>query len=90
MEDIKSKVVKLVAEVKKLQVQCAELTEENAKLRQDNIDANIQVQELKANYERLKLAKAFGMSEESKKEAHRRITRLVQTIESSIDSLKNT
>ena len=43
----------------------------------------------KANYERLQLAKAFGMSEDSKKKAHQRIDRLVRDIDNCLKLLND-
>lgn len=45
------------------------------------------IKELKNNYERLKIAHAFGMSEDSKKKAYLRITALVREIDKCIDLL---
>lgn len=43
--------------------------------------------EYQANYERLQVAKAFGMSEESKKRAHQRIDRLVRDVDNCLKLL---
>ena len=46
------------------------------------------MEKYKANYERLQVAKAFGMSPESKKRADERIVQLVRDIEYCLALLK--
>lgn len=68
-----------------------ELQEEQSQLQ--NAHAEIEKlkrsnHELHDNYNRLKLAKAFGMSEDSKKQAYLRLTRMVCEIDACINLLK--
>ena len=49
--------------------------------------AKVEITELKTNYERLKLAKAYGWDEKSKREANNRITKLVRDIDKCLGLL---
>ena len=84
---LRSQVVELLERSKSLK-------EENAKLKQqleqttEDLDASkVEITKLKTNYERLKLAKAYGWDEKSKREANRRITRLVRDIDKCLGLL---
>ena len=84
---LRSQVVELLERSKSLK-------EENAKLKQqleqttEDLDASkVEITKLKTNYERLKLAKAYGWDEKSKREANIRITRLVRDIDKCLGLL---
>ena len=84
---LRSQVVELLERSKSLK-------EENAKLKQqleqttEDLDASkVEITKLKTNYERLKLAKAYGWDEKSKREANSRITRLVRDIDKCLGLL---
>ena len=49
--------------------------------------AKVEITELKTNYERLKLAKAYGWDEKSKREADKRIAKLVRDIDKCLGLL---
>ncbi|MCQ2349661.1 MAG: hypothetical protein MJZ98_04175 [Paludibacteraceae bacterium] len=51
-------------------------------------DALLDIRDGQKKYETLKLAKAFGQSEEDKKRAYRRITKLVNDIDACIKLIK--
>lgn len=77
--------------VLKLKEQRDTFDAENRKLRQELSAAQKEIAELnaliiklEADYKRLKLAKAYGWNEESKKEADRRIAKLVRDINSCL------
>lgn len=77
--------------VLKLKEQRDTFDAENRKLRQELSAAqkeiaelNARIIKLEADYKRLKLAKAYGWNEESKKEADRRIAKLVRDINSCL------
>ncbi len=63
----------------------SQLKEQAAQLQ----DAQFKVQLLERQYETLKLAKAFGQSEEDKKRAYRRISKLVNDIDACIQLIKD-
>lgn len=77
--------------VLKLKEQRDTFDAENRKLRQELSAAQKEIAELnaliiklEADYKRLKLAKAYGWNEESKKEADRKIAKLVRDINSCL------
>ncbi len=86
-EDIKYKILKLKKDYKNLQEKHQELMQEHERLRQKYDDALLEINKVQLNYERLKLAKAFGLSEESKKQAHNKLSKLVRDIDSCINIL---
>lgn len=70
--------IRLYREVK---AENAQLKRQLRELEDCRVGLEIQLKDLRANYERLKLAKMFGCSEESKRQANERISRLVREID---------
>ena len=84
---VESQVIELLERYKKLK-------EENVQLKQDletaltNLDdAKLEIIKLQTNYNRLKLAKAYGWDEKSKREANLRISQLVRDIDKCLGLL---
>ena len=72
------------------------LKEENVQLKRDletaltNLDdAKLEIIKLQTNYNRLKLAKAYGWDEKSKREANLRISQLVRDIDKCLGLLNS-
>ena len=84
---VESQVVQLLARYNKLKEENAELKRDLKKTTDDLDAAKVEITELKANYERLKLAKAYGWDEKSKREANNRITKLVRDIDKCLGLL---
>ena len=85
---VESQVVELLERYRNLKDENATLKQELKKTTDDLDAAKLEIAELKANYERLKLAKAYGWSEKSKREAYNRITKLVRDIDKCLGLLK--
>lgn len=86
---VESQVIELLERYKKLK-------EENVQLKQDleialtNLDdAKLEIIKLQTNYNRLKLAKAYGWDEKSKREANLRISQLVRDIDKCLGLLNS-
>ena len=84
---VESQVVQLLARYNKLKEENAELKRDLKKTTDDLDAAKVEITELKANYERLKLAKAYGWDEKSKRKANNRITKLVRDIDKCLGLL---
>ncbi|MBR4154982.1 MAG: hypothetical protein IKY67_08495 [Paludibacteraceae bacterium] len=84
---VESQVVELLERYRKLKDENAALKQNLEKTTDDLNASKLEVAELKANYERLKLAKAYGWSEKSKRDAYNRITKLVRDIDKCLDLL---
>ena len=77
-------------------VEIIKLKEENVQLKRDletaltNLDdAKLEIIKLQTNYNRLKLAKAYGWDEKSKREANLRISQLVRDIDKCLGLLNS-
>lgn len=86
---VESQVIELLERYKKLK-------EENVQLKRDletaltNLDdAKSEIIKLQTNYNRLKLAKAYGWDEKSKREANLRISQLVRDIDKCLGLLNS-
>mgnify|MGYP003469153246 FL=1 len=86
---VESQVIELLERYKKLK-------EENVQLKRDletaltNLDdAKLEIIKLQTNYNRLKLAKAYGWDEKSKREANLRISQLVRDIDKCLGLLNS-
>ena len=86
---VESHVIELLERYKKLK-------EENVQLKRDletaltNLDdAKLEIIKLQTNYNRLKLAKAYGWDEKSKREANLRISQLVRDIDKCLGLLNS-
>ena len=84
---VESQVVQLLERYNKLKEENAVLKRDLEKTTDDLDAAKVEKNELKANYERLKLAKAYGWDEKSKREADRRIAKLVRDIDKCLGLL---
>lgn len=80
--------------VKNLLEQYKKLREENIVLKERNLDLErrnraleTEIERLETDYGRLKLAKAYGWDEKSKRQANDRITRLVRDIDKCLELL---
>lgn len=86
---VESQVIELLERYKKIK-------EENVQLKRDletaltNLDdAKLEIIKLQTNYNRLKLAKAYGWDEKSKREANLRISQLVRDIDKCLGLLNS-
>ena len=77
----------LLDNYKKLKEENTKLKEDLASHQQQLIDANAKIEELNTNYNRLKLAKAYGWNEKSKREADAKIAQLVRDIDKCLGLL---
>ena len=84
---VESQVVELLERYRNLKDENATLKRDLKKTTEDLDAAKVEITELKANYERLKLAKAYGWNEKSKREAYNRITKLVRDIDKCLGLL---
>ena len=84
---VESQIVQLLGRYNKLKEENAELKRDLEKTTDDLDAAKVEITKLKANYERLKLAKAYGWDEKSKREADRRIAKLVRDIDKCLGLL---
>lgn len=83
-----AQVVELIERHKKLKVEHDKLKQELSEKSIELKDAQLEITKLKADYCRLKLAKAYGWDEKSKREANDRISKLVRDINKCLGLLK--
>ena len=86
---VESQVVQLLERYKKLKEENIELKRDLKKTLKELADAKLEIAKLQTNYNRLKLAKAYGWSEKSKREANDRISRLVRDIDKCLGLLNS-
>ena len=84
---LESQVIILLDKYKKLQAENRQLKQDLAKEQQELAEANAKIVELNANYNRLKLAKAYGWDEKSKRQADAKILQLVRDIDKCLGLL---
>ena len=84
---VEAQVVQLLDRYKNLKEENAELKSNLEKTTEDLDAANLEIAELKAKYDRLKVAKAYGWDEKSKREADNRIRKLVRDIDKCLGLL---
>ena len=84
---VESQVVQLLDRYKNLKEENAELKSNLEKTTEDLDSAKLEIAELKAKYDRLKVAKAYGWDEKSKREADSRIRKLVRDIDKCLGLL---
>ena len=77
----------LIEKYKNLQAENRQLKQDLASYQQQLTDANKKIAELNSNYSRLKLAKAYGWNEKSKREADAKIAQLVRDIDKCLGLL---
>lgn len=86
---VESQVLKLLEHHKKLKAENAQLKRDLKTRLKDLSDAKSEIIKLQTNYDRLKLAKAYGWDEKSKREANLRISQLVRDIDKCLDLLNS-
>lgn len=84
---VEAQVVQLLDRYKNLKDENAELKRDLEKTTADLDAAKLEIAELKAKYDRLKVAKAYGWDEKSKREADSRIRKLVRDIDKCLGLL---
>lgn len=84
---VEAQVVQLLDRYKNLKEENAELKSNLEKTTEDLDAAKLEIAELKAKYDRLKVAKAYGWDEKSKREADSRIRKLVRDIDKCLGLL---
>ncbi|MCQ2384723.1 MAG: hypothetical protein MJZ96_07595 [Paludibacteraceae bacterium] len=82
------KLNQLLQEYNKLKDRNEELEKQLSEREAQLQDAQLEILGWRRQYETLKLAKAFGQSEEDKKRAYRRISKLVNDIDTCIQLIK--
>ncbi len=87
-DEFAAKIHALIDKLQQTQADNRRLTAELEKRTGELESARADIVKLKNDYGRLKLAKAFGLSENSKKQAHNRISKLVRDIDTCIALLK--
>lgn len=87
INQFESKLNHLIFKYENLKSKNEQLVEELARAREELMQTHKEVVELRSNYSSLKMARMVGFSEEDKKKAHRRITRLVRDIDSCLELL---
>ncbi|HPH73348.1 MAG TPA: hypothetical protein PLK45_04890, partial [Paludibacteraceae bacterium] len=65
------------------------LSDELAQKKEELLDAHSQIVNLRSNYDSLKIAQSIGNTEEDKKKAYKRLTRLVRDVDTCLDLLKD-
>lgn len=78
---LENSVARLVNKYKSVEAENTRLKRQLADCQSEKNELAAQLKNLQADYERLKLARAFGWSEESKRQANDRISRLVRDID---------
>ena len=86
---LESQIVTLLERHKKLKEEHSNLKRELEETLKELDEARVEIAELKTNYSRLKLAKAYGWDEKSKREANLKITQLVRDIDKCLDLLNS-
>lgn len=89
IDNLEKKLEELLKEFEQTQSENKSLHRQLEDTKKELLDMQLSYKEMKTNYERLQLAKAFGMSENSKKKAHLRLTRLVRDIDTCIALINN-
>ena len=84
---LENQIVTLLERHKKLRAEYSSLKQELAETLKELDDARLEIAELKTNYSRLKLAKAYGWDEKSKREANLKISQLVRDIDKCLGLL---
>ena len=84
---VEAQVVQLLDRYKNLKEENAELKSNLEKTTEDLDAAKLEIAELKAKYDRLKVAKAYGWDEKSKRKADSRIRKLVRDIDKCLGLL---
>lgn len=85
---LESQIIDLINKLKELKDENRKLKQDLAQQKKDLAEANLKIAELNTNYNRLKLAKAYGWNEQSKRDANLRISRLVRDIDKCLGLLK--
>lgn len=86
-ESSEAQIYRLIETYKEAKKELKETKHTLKKSQADLAVANARILELEANYRRLKLAKAYGWNEESKRQATDTITKLVRDIDDCLAML---
>lgn len=76
-----AQITELLSRHKMLKQENVRLRQRVAECQQEIVKLEARLENLSADYERLKLARMFGWSEESKRQANDRLTKLVRDID---------
>ena len=87
VNDLENQVIILLEKYKKLKDENQKLKQDLDESQQELSAANLKIVELNANYNRLKLAKAYGWDEKSKRQADAKILQLVRDIDKCLGLL---
>ena len=87
VNDLENQVIILLEKYKKLKDENQKLKQDLDESQQELSAANLKIVELNANYNRLKLAKAYGWDEKSKRQADAKIAQLVRDIDKCLGLL---
>ena len=79
--DLESQIKTLIARYQRLKSENAALKQKVLQLERENTELTTQLNNLNADYIRLKIAKAYGWNEQSKREANDRLLKLVREID---------
>ena len=88
INDFEHKFCELLQNYSRLKEENQRLSDELAQKRRI-VDAHSQIVNLRSNYDSLKIAQSIGNTEEDKKKAYKRLTRLVRDVDTCLDLLKD-
>ena len=80
-QEAKQQIRRLIDSYKELRNEHEQLTKSHEQLHSEMREAKRYIQQLENDYKRLKLAKAYGWDEKSKKEATNQINKLISDID---------
>lgn len=89
INDFEHKFCELLQNYSRLKEENQRLSDELAQKKEELLDAHSQIVNLRSNYDSLKIAQSIGNTEEDKKKAYKRLTRLVRDVDTCLDLLKD-
>lgn len=89
INDFERKFCELLQNYSRLKEENQRLSDELAQKKEELLDAHSQIVNLRSNYNSLKIAQSIGNTEEDKKKAYKRLTRLVRDVDTCLDLLKD-
>lgn len=89
INDFEHKFCELLQNYSRLKEENQRLSDELAQKKEELLDAHSQIVNLRSNYNSLKIAQSIGNTEEDKKKAYKRLTRLVRDVDTCLDLLKD-
>lgn len=78
----------IISRIKAMKEENDALRNEVENLKKELLDAKVEVKQMEAKYERVKLARVYGWDQQSKNQAIARITALVREIDYCLELLK--